>query len=730
MATELIYTSAERGLRGGSQGFCTVLMTNGLPLNLVERLESLSGYRTPTGQLLAHALPVNYQHLRFSVGGQDCSILSRVCDSGVDYTGRSNKLAHHLVISDTLERFAAGAAAILATPGLFRSAWAEEPSVQPPVKLRTPSSPGFAMTSWRRVLGDPGWAGAIAQHTLSSPDAIVAFVYGVNTTSDSLLELFSEALQLLPKDKRWDVTFSTYLTDMPLVSSCRWRGVLRGSSEHKKAQRHPAALIIDLDHVPQLSASGMLVTCAREGREAFPAIQSTRESDSLVTPDIGYSMKSPSRRPVSYGDIGRRPRIRVKDAGPSTRKLVAIGAACLLFICFCGILIFRWTFSAPQPDVSFAQASAVAANAAEDAPPAASSAPKKDESAQSIEKPATSEHPKTESPATEESAKSEQVAAETPATDGEEAATQPKSSPPPAEGPNPPVQADSDGSGTGDPVQQGSTTPGNDIGEQPLTVETPTTEAPEEPSDGSIPLTATIRSLASLKGALEPLGYNFRIRVHPDFSRKTTPTPAVALSPKPSLSQTSVQAALKISSRDSVLRVTHSVGANDRNFIEILFGKDGRPQITLVGDTPLATAILRDFTFTLTDSNDHKFEFWMAGDQEYALDVARAEAELDVMESQVNEQRNLSSELQQKIKDGEGRLKQLREHRPKVVDSLEQHNKDLAALDQQIGELKNQLREVDRMKDEIVEKAAIASEHVNNLKKCRIALQTILSTAK
>ena len=45
MSQELIYTSAPRGLRPGSRGFCTVMRTEGLPEPVVNRLEALSGYR-------------------------------------------------------------------------------------------------------------------------------------------------------------------------------------------------------------------------------------------------------------------------------------------------------------------------------------------------------------------------------------------------------------------------------------------------------------------------------------------------------------------------------------------------------------------------------------------------------------------------------------------------------------------------------------------------------------
>ncbi|MFN8709125.1 MAG: hypothetical protein ACK50J_20770, partial [Planctomyces sp.] len=45
MVEEIIYTSSEKGLKQGSRGFCTVVSTSGMGLNLAERLESMSGYR-------------------------------------------------------------------------------------------------------------------------------------------------------------------------------------------------------------------------------------------------------------------------------------------------------------------------------------------------------------------------------------------------------------------------------------------------------------------------------------------------------------------------------------------------------------------------------------------------------------------------------------------------------------------------------------------------------------
>lgn len=102
MAQELLYTSAPRGLKSGSRGFCTVEATAGLPPALVTALEGLSAYRhvAPAGD---PANPVVYSHVTLAVGGRTYSVISRIGDAGTDYTGRTNKLAHHVAL-DPSER--------------------------------------------------------------------------------------------------------------------------------------------------------------------------------------------------------------------------------------------------------------------------------------------------------------------------------------------------------------------------------------------------------------------------------------------------------------------------------------------------------------------------------------------------------------------------------------------------------------------------------------------------
>jgi len=115
VSQEILYTSASKGLKPGSAGFCTVVATRGMAKNLAERLESLTGYRHAFAvhDKNAHRNPVNHAYLKVTVGGRKYHVLSRICDAGQDYSNRSNKLAHHVALEPS-ELVAGGPAWVLA----------------------------------------------------------------------------------------------------------------------------------------------------------------------------------------------------------------------------------------------------------------------------------------------------------------------------------------------------------------------------------------------------------------------------------------------------------------------------------------------------------------------------------------------------------------------------------------------------------------------------------------
>src|SRR5437868_14227242 len=109
MSHELLYTSAPKGLKAGSRGFCTVMCTQGMSAPLMAALESLSAYRHiyPPSDRHAAKNPVAWSHLKMNVAGRGYHVLSRVADFGLDYSQRGNKLAHHVAL-EAAEQTAAG----------------------------------------------------------------------------------------------------------------------------------------------------------------------------------------------------------------------------------------------------------------------------------------------------------------------------------------------------------------------------------------------------------------------------------------------------------------------------------------------------------------------------------------------------------------------------------------------------------------------------------------------
>lgn len=270
MSQELHYTSAPRGLWPGSQGYCTVAATAQMSRGLAERLEGLSAYRNifPPHDPRAAQNPVVLSHVRVAVAGTARHVLSRVGFAGVDYTGRTNKYAHHVVL-DPSELPRGGPAWLLSQPRFLRASWDGHVGwIDTPLPVpRGDIAPGVCR-AWQTAVGDAGWAGVLAEAFLTGSKPVA---YLVHEPSQDLLPLILEAQALLPPERRWELTFSTYVTTLPQGVVCAWRGVVRGTPEEAQARRAGQALVLDLNRSLGRAPAGALVEQARTGRlVAFP----------------------------------------------------------------------------------------------------------------------------------------------------------------------------------------------------------------------------------------------------------------------------------------------------------------------------------------------------------------------------------------------------------------------------------------------------------------------------
>lgn len=288
MALELVYTSAARGLRDGTSGFCTVAMTRALPPALVPRLEALSGYRQHAGSDPQPAL--SFWRLETAQGA--VCVLARVAPAPPDHTNRSNKLATFLVLGSE-ELCAAGPAWLLAHAP-FRTSWSGASAwIEAPLGL--PSAPdqgAMPCAQWERACGDAGWAGVLASAFLRDMGRPAHIVYAPGTDP---LALALEAASLLPPWARWRATFSTLFLQPVAGAPCAWRFCMAGTPGAESV-RGAKTLVLDLTHGLGQAPESRHVRAARTG-VLEPAPEDAREPAGResaggvhVTQSIGASL--------------------------------------------------------------------------------------------------------------------------------------------------------------------------------------------------------------------------------------------------------------------------------------------------------------------------------------------------------------------------------------------------------------------------------------------------------
>jgi hypothetical protein len=227
MPQQLIYTSAPRGVVAGRSGHCTVARSAAMREALMLQLEKLS----------------YYQHLSLSGGvdrpiyccrlldirGSRYHVLSRIRDAGLDFTGRTNFIAHHLVFAPEEARQFASPPVILRAWSGWVNSWTKEPELFQNENWSSlaelSGSAAVPAVHWQQVTGD-----AANGYGLLETCAGATFrVDGL--TDEQVLALFAESLELLDlRDPRrdfrasaWQYTFTTSLQEQDHPADFRWR---------------------------------------------------------------------------------------------------------------------------------------------------------------------------------------------------------------------------------------------------------------------------------------------------------------------------------------------------------------------------------------------------------------------------------------------------------------------------------------------------------------------------
>lgn len=220
MARTLIYTSARKLLAAGRTGFGTVARSRKISALAAGAIERLSQFDRKRGSDTSRVI---YAHRRTNVGNTSIHVLSAIRDAGADYTGRTNHIAHHLLIDPSEARNLAEKgitpADILANYEWLQS-WNEAPRYyenEDDVDLLSLMSgrSGRAREQWKRLTGNAVHARLVASK--QAPKSAVL----VLPDAEAPLPLMAEALYELDGHS-WDITFTTALEPSDSVGDFAW----------------------------------------------------------------------------------------------------------------------------------------------------------------------------------------------------------------------------------------------------------------------------------------------------------------------------------------------------------------------------------------------------------------------------------------------------------------------------------------------------------------------------
>ena len=226
MAWQLIYTSAPRLLEAGRSGFGTVARHRAIHPILASALERDSQFDRS-----AVRGRVVFAHRIIAAGGSRFHVLSCIRETGADYTGRTNHIAHHLII-DPREVSLLGSAApspVDVCRGMtWRTTWPDAPKWLEAseeislIPFHSATTPGGA---WQAITGDARYAGNLRPATNS------ALIVPPETDA---LALFGES-QTVAASQAWQATFTNCIQPTDDLSEFRWVAVEAASPMRERA---------------------------------------------------------------------------------------------------------------------------------------------------------------------------------------------------------------------------------------------------------------------------------------------------------------------------------------------------------------------------------------------------------------------------------------------------------------------------------------------------------------
>lgn len=287
----------------GRSGFCTVARSDGMREALILRLEQLSYYehRSMSGGVEQPVCAYRIVDIR----GSRFHVMSRIQDAGLDFTNRTNFIAHHLVFMPEELRELPVAPLVFSRWDGWLNKWAEEPRVLAAENwgnLRSLSDLSHVPAqTWAAVSGD-------AINAFGLLDAVSPVLLNTDGLDEqTVLRLFTESLEMMEardstadfKLGLWQHTFTTSLQEQDSPSDFRWRCVTSLSPALKKLAANGQNPV----SIKSLRAGKFSLTeaaFARKGREPLTvtcqsAAITAQEGDTVTVNALARGVPPPNR---------------------------------------------------------------------------------------------------------------------------------------------------------------------------------------------------------------------------------------------------------------------------------------------------------------------------------------------------------------------------------------------------------------------------------------------------
>jgi len=307
MAFQLVYTSAPKLLQAGRTGFGTVARHPALKGTLQEEIERISQFSRVAGLDIHRTI---YAHRVLNVRGEAFNVISRIRDAGSDYTGRTNHIAHHIVVSSSEAKQDLSPVDLiiqLEHSGIWRNAWEDGPkefSADDEIKIA-----GFTKlidlpaTHWQ-----PAKNAALPASGRYSESCWI--LHGGELNNDGtpmILWMIGESLLLAQSP--WNISFSTDIQPTERVEELRWKGVCNSSPMRAVALQSVRPTIDLSDSAALTEPDGKLALMAEFGRDAQSTNSTTFQNIVYgeVDEEVSEGVKSPlirksGKRQAMHGD--------------------------------------------------------------------------------------------------------------------------------------------------------------------------------------------------------------------------------------------------------------------------------------------------------------------------------------------------------------------------------------------------------------------------------------------